>query len=81
DVVQPVLEYDQIHIIYSGSVFTYFLLTRSIVLGLGSFGFEILNFCGNSEFLAVVEVGGPGAAGDRPGPSTHILHPQLTQGN
>ncbi|MCC3447327.1 MAG: hypothetical protein JGK27_05625 [Microcoleus sp. PH2017_20_SFW_D_A] len=57
------------------------MLTRSIVLGLGSFGFEILNFCGNSEFLAVVEVGGPGAAGDRPGPSTHILHPQLTQGN
>ncbi|WP_293125855.1 hypothetical protein [Microcoleus sp. bin38.metabat.b11b12b14.051] len=34
------------------------MLTRSIVLGLGSFGFGILNFCGNSEFLALVEVRG-----------------------
>jgi hypothetical protein len=38
------------------------LLTRSIVLGLGCFGFGILNFCGNSDLLAVVEV----PAGDRP---------------
>ncbi|MEG5176535.1 hypothetical protein [Microcoleus sp. A2-C2] len=37
------------------------MLTRSIVLGFGSFGFGILNFCGNYEFLAVVEV----PAGDR----------------
>jgi hypothetical protein len=33
-----------------------------IVLGLGSFGFGILNFCGNYDLLAVVEV----PAGDRP---------------
>ncbi|WP_373534395.1 hypothetical protein [Microcoleus sp.] len=39
------------------------MLTRSIVLGFGSFGFEIWNFCGNYEFLAVVEVPG----GDRGG--------------
>jgi hypothetical protein len=40
-----------------------------IVLGLGSFGFGILNFCGNSDLLAVVEV----PAGDRPEPANKYV--------
>jgi hypothetical protein len=36
---------------------------------LGSFGFAILNFCGNSDLLAVVEV----PAGDRPEPANKYV--------